>query len=548
MMTGEFSAVSKPVAAMTGADCGISTPSSLRIGTPALQTLPIMVPTIGQQFPLPSTCPASAVEQALRTLLSSIPRESLVSIFKNILEDTTSTASAAVMSPKRKKKKKSWGNTTPITPVATSAEAYATNPTSKSNAASDIPELRQHGGAEGMMVSTDSKETASGADGGAHAGDTDGAQFTTVTYKKKKGKRARVEPSATTSVGVAAKPRQKRFIEYKIRLTRTQTSIKPLLPQLKSMITAQNVTAAFTMHFIEKANTISVRTDSEDVAKSIQKIREVAIQGQSTPVQVFRTYGATYCKGVIYDIYTLQEDPQDEVLNLELESEKNDVVAARRLGKTTTAVLTFDSDKIPRSVLYGRRYMRVFPYKPKAVTCTNCHRLGHKPDICPNAPVCDTCGNIHANIPKSGSCSSPAALFCQGCRKAGHIGTDRACPTWVETNKRIREEVKKHKDMNKIQQKQAVAAREVKVPLPPSATWADRMKYSHVQLTPPAVTTVTQSAEVQELRNTCAFLKAELDRLKSMVQAQLEENKQYKDKFSQMKTFFTNIPLPSATT
>ncbi|KAM7298256.1 uncharacterized protein ISCGN_018868 [Ixodes scapularis] len=75
----------------------------------------------------------------------------------------------------------------------------------------------------------------------------------------------------------------------------------------------------------------------------------------------------------------------DEVLNLELDSEKIPVVAARRLGKTTTAMLTFDSDRIPRSVLYGRRYMRVYPYKPKAVTCTNCHRLGHKPDICPNA-------------------------------------------------------------------------------------------------------------------------------------------------------------------
>ncbi|KAM7293881.1 putative nuclease HARBI1 isoform X1 [Ixodes scapularis] len=128
-----------------------------------------------------------------------------------------------------------------------------------------------------------------------------------------------------------------------------------------------------------------IRTDSEEVAKSIQEIREVVIEQQNIPVQVFRAYGVAYCKGVIYDIHTLKEDPQDEVLNLELDSEKIPVVAARRLGKTTTAMLTFDSDRIPRSVLYGRRYMRVYSYKPKAVTCTNCHRLGHKPDICPNA-------------------------------------------------------------------------------------------------------------------------------------------------------------------
>ncbi|EEC05722.1 toll, putative [Ixodes scapularis] len=138
------------------------------------------------------------------------------------------------------------------------------------------------------------------------------------------------------------------------------------------------------------------RTDSEALAAVLEKIVEVDIEGKKIPVQVFRTYGATYCKGVIYDIHTLQEDPQDEVLNLELESEKVRVVAARRLGKTNTAMLTFDGDKPPRSVLYGRRYMRVFPYMPKAVTCANCHRLGHKPDICPTATVCATCGNTHS--------------------------------------------------------------------------------------------------------------------------------------------------------
>lgn len=65
--------------------------------------------------------------------------------------------------------------------------------------------------------------------------------------------------------------------------------------------------------------------------------------------------------------------------------------------------------------------------------------------------------------------------------------------------------------------------------------------------TPPAAPATTQSAEVQELRNTCAFLKAELDRLKNMVQAQQEENNQYKAKFSQMKTLFTS-PFITTTT
>lgn len=61
---------------------------------------------------------------------------------------------------------------------------------------------------------------------------------------------------------------------------------------------------------------------------------------------MFRTYGPTYSKGVIYDVYPLQEDHQDDTLNIEIEFEKIHVVAARRLGKSYTAILTFDGGKL----------------------------------------------------------------------------------------------------------------------------------------------------------------------------------------------------------
>ncbi|KAG0428647.1 hypothetical protein HPB47_024371 [Ixodes persulcatus] len=70
------------------------------------------------------------------------------------------------------------------------------------------------------------------------------------------------------------------------------------------------------------------------------------------PAQVFRTYGATYMKGVIYDIFPLEEDPKDETLNSDLESERIRLVSARRLGKSDTAVLTFDGLKLPRSSIH----------------------------------------------------------------------------------------------------------------------------------------------------------------------------------------------------
>ncbi|KAM7303153.1 uncharacterized protein ISCGN_018661 [Ixodes scapularis] len=239
-----------------------------------------------------------------------------------------------------------------------------------------------------------------------------GDPWITVTHKKK-GKRARGNPNVQAITGVVTKPQKRRQTEYKIRLTRSRTSIKPLIPRLKVLLNSTNAPTTYTMNLIENANTISVRTDLEALAAVLEKIVKVDIEGKKIPVQVFHTYGATYCKGAIYDIHTLQEDPQDEILNLELESEKVRVVAARRLGKTNTAMLTFDGEKPPRSVLYGRRYVQVFPYKPKAVTCANCHCLAHKPDICPTATVCATCGNTDSK--NQVGCPTPNALFCQGC-------------------------------------------------------------------------------------------------------------------------------------
>ncbi|EEC02576.1 hypothetical protein IscW_ISCW001938 [Ixodes scapularis] len=129
------------------------------------------------------------------------------------------------------------------------------------------------------------------------------------------------------------------------------------------------------MHLIERANTISVRTDLKELAEYPEKFTVVTIEEQNIPVQVFRTYGATCSHGVLYNIYPVQEDPQDDTLNNEIECDKIHVVAARRLGNHTS-ILPFDSEKLPTSAS-----------KPKAVAYSNCHRNGHKDDICPNGAV-----------------------------------------------------------------------------------------------------------------------------------------------------------------
>ncbi|KAM7311206.1 hypothetical protein ISCGN_008113 [Ixodes scapularis] len=485
------------------------------------------------QFGEPSTVPSTAqsVELVVRALLSSISKESLIDIFKSVIGESHEI----VPTTKGKKQNKS---ATSKKALKSSTTAILPAPAGAAPISGKTPQPAGSQGDSSVPAKTlpAPKPAAAAPPTTEQTEEEDG--FTTVTSRKKR-KRAREDP--TQQNNEKAKPSRRWQFEYKIRLTRSQVSIKPLLPRLKTHLSS--VSTAFTMHLLDKANTISVRTVSKQLAETLEKITEVDIGGQAVSVQVFRTYGTAYCKGVIYDIYSKEEDPQDNVLNLELESEKIQVVAARRLGKSNTAMLTFDGEKTPRSVLYGNRYMRVFPFKPKAVTCGNCHRLGHKPDICPNAAVCPICGTQHlaSTDPAQGPGCPDSTPYCQGCRKKGHLGTDRKCPTWQETNKRMREDVKKFREQHKQQQQQQqqeTATGAVKTPVPPSGTlWADRVKHGIVAPPP----SPSSQAEIQELRNTCNYFKAELDRLKAIVQAQQEENNHHKSTLSQMRALTANI-------
>lgn len=474
-----------------------------------------------------------SAEIALKALFAAIPRERLIDIFKNFLEESSPSK------PSKGKKKKS-DKTNPPTANSSPNSASVAMPEA-TTPAQETPitaaSRRQDADTTALMIFT-----AGCAQDGAAATEwqgplpSDDEKWTPVTYKRRK--RVRVDPSLQAHGAV--RPRQRLF-EYKVRPTNSQVSIKPYLQPLKTQCTMLRTTASFSMHLIEQANTISVRTDTEELAKMLSEITEIKVQGrEALPVQVFRTFGTSYTKGIIYDIYPKEQDPRDEVLNHELESEKVDIVAARRLGKSNTAVITFDGERLPRSIFYGKRYMRVFPHKPKAVTCRNCHRLGHKPDICPNQAVCPTCGTSHLadTDPAKGPGCPDSTPYCQGCKKKGHLGTDRKCPTWSATNKRMREDIQKLKKQHRLQQPSENTERVKNTTKTLSGTsWADKVK-QNIQAPPPAP---TGGSETQELRNMCSYLKAELDRLKATVQSQQEEIKQYRETANRQKALAAQI-------
>ncbi|KAH9368446.1 hypothetical protein HPB48_012624 [Haemaphysalis longicornis] len=101
-----------------------------------------------------------------------------------------------------------------------------------------------------------------------------------------------------------------------------------------------------------------------------------------------------------------------------------EIITARPLGKTNSALVTFNAPSLPRIVRLFSVVTRVFPYKPRTLVCDTCHQMGHKKDICPNhtAPKCSTCGL--AAVENHQCATTPSCTNCKG----AHRATDPTCP------------------------------------------------------------------------------------------------------------------------
>ncbi|KAH7979662.1 hypothetical protein HPB49_010323 [Dermacentor silvarum] len=64
------------------------------------------------------------------------------------------------------------------------------------------------------------------------------------------------------------------------------------------------------------------------------------------------------------------------------------------LGKSTSAVITFEGPHVPFYVKVASSYTRCRPYRRSVQYCKACGEIGHRQDICPNPdkPLCNQCG------------------------------------------------------------------------------------------------------------------------------------------------------------
>ncbi|KAL1484727.1 hypothetical protein MTO96_049958 [Rhipicephalus appendiculatus] len=132
----------------------------------------------------------------------------------------------------------------------------------------------------------------------------------------------------------------------------------------------------FLLRLRNGSNIIIASTAHEEVAEKILKIKTLELHGTKHPFNTYISTPAGYLKGV----HGLErETPEAELLShLRVRTQGVTIVQARMLGKSETAVITFDGPILPRFVYYYGGEMPCVPYQPTRQYCKLCKSQGHR--------------------------------------------------------------------------------------------------------------------------------------------------------------------------
>ncbi|KAG0418678.1 hypothetical protein HPB47_004660 [Ixodes persulcatus] len=158
-------------------------------------------------------------------------------------------------------------------------------------------------------------------------------------------------------------------------------------------------------------NSIAVTVRTEQHAQDLMALKELPTEDPDKKIEVtvYRSTTGRTTERSDTRRFTRRRGTVENAI-----ADYHDIIHARPIGKNGTYLITFEGQGIPRSLRLFGRYHNVFPYKPTAVVCLQCHGLGHKATVCTRKQRCKTCGEVH---PNNQPCQGK---YCPNCKKTGH--------------------------------------------------------------------------------------------------------------------------------
>ncbi|KAH7947921.1 hypothetical protein HPB52_016840 [Rhipicephalus sanguineus] len=167
-------------------------------------------------------------------------------------------------------------------------------------------------------------------------------------------------------------------------------------------------------------NLILASTEEEECALKLAQVTHIQIGQTAYEVTPYLKPIPDTVRGVVHGI---EEGTTDEQLEDLLAMNNCKILYARMLGRSTSAVITFEGPHVPFYVKVGCTLSRCRPYRKSVQYCRSCGEIGHRQDVCPNPndDICDNCGEQNAD-PNNHKCE----LKCKLCGMP-HETASREC-------------------------------------------------------------------------------------------------------------------------
>ncbi|KAH6945925.1 hypothetical protein HPB50_010727 [Hyalomma asiaticum] len=156
-------------------------------------------------------------------------------------------------------------------------------------------------------------------------------------------------------------------------------------------------------------NVIIASTADTERAARLKSISTIQLGGTIFNVNAHVRHSDDVYSGVIYGL--LPGTSSAEIVAVLRVDPRYTVLGARMLGRSPTAVITFDEPHLPYYITYQSGDYSCTPYRKSVQYCRKCGAIGHRQDICPRPreAFCYMCGQeavseAHDCLPKCKIC------------------------------------------------------------------------------------------------------------------------------------------------
>ncbi|KAH7937854.1 hypothetical protein HPB49_016760 [Dermacentor silvarum] len=287
-------------------------------------------------------------------------------------------------------------------------KAYASRPTSSpkpphhsSNATSEAGNPNARNAAHGATAATRSGKTPARL--------PPAPKETRITVQRSK----QLPPLPPNAIRVVVRPRGE------LRLLDVPTPLVTKAAQTQLRITLPDDFCPRT-HPI--SNTYTMATTHSPTAETLKTLTSLAIGDQTYPCTAYVAPPPGSTRGVITNAYD-DETPTQLYQDLVRRNPEYTILAARRMGKMHSILITFDANAVPHSIKYMRAIHRCTLYRGSPDACTNCRQPGHRHDVCPSTKtnLCPRRGTQHSQqdppcMPKCILCECPHLTGTGSCK------------------------------------------------------------------------------------------------------------------------------------